>query len=67
MHSFRDVVINKRESLGISRYKLAKLTGINYQTLAKIEKGVVENVTLQNIVRISRVLDIDLNIFKYNY
>lgn len=64
MYEFKDVIIKKREVLGISRYKLAKMSGINYQTLDKIEKGVVETVTLRNALKLAKVLDIDLNMFK---
>ncbi|MBF0714524.1 helix-turn-helix transcriptional regulator [Gemella sp. GH3] len=64
MNEFKDVVRNKREFLGISRYRLAKESGVNYQTLDKIEKGIVKTVTLRNAVKIANILDIDLNIFK---
>ena len=64
MENFIDEIIEKRKELNISRYRLAKLTGIKKETLQKIELKKVRNTYFSNVLKIAKVLDIDLNKFK---
>ena len=48
----------------MSKYKLAKLTGIFEQTIYSILKGESKNPRLDHVIKIATVLDIDLNKLK---
>lgn len=50
-----------RESKGISRYKLAKLTGLNESTLQNIENSNDPNPTFKVLCKIADALDITLD------
>ena len=49
---------------GISCERIAKLTGIPYNTVGRIRYNSVKNIKLEHIVKIAKVLDIDLNELK---
>lgn len=61
---FNELVLKKREEKNISRYKLAKLTGIDYRNLQYLEKGEIKNTRLKTAVKLAEVLEIDLNVLK---
>lgn len=48
----------KRREKNISRYTLAKLTGISYRSLMEIEKG--GDVKVSTLVKISKALEINI-------
>lgn len=52
------------ENKGISIYRLSKETGIFEQTLYSMFNGNTSSPTLDNAVKIAKVLDIDLNKLK---
>lgn len=64
MKKFNEVIIEKRRELGMTRYRLYKLTGVSQQTLLRMERNYSNTIELGNAVKIAKVLDIDLNIFK---
>ncbi|MBF0714527.1 helix-turn-helix transcriptional regulator [Gemella sp. GH3] len=64
MKKFNELMLKRRKELGMTRYKLHKLTGLSQQMLFKIESNIDNTLKLENAVKIAKVLDIDLNIFK---
>lgn len=64
IEKFSTMMIKARKDKGISRNKLAEMTGINYRSLQYMEKNEVRTPTLANAVKIASVLDIDLNKLK---
>lgn len=64
MKKFNEVMLEKRRELGMTRYRLYKLTGITQQTLLRMERNTENTIELGNALKIAKVLDIDLNIFK---
>lgn len=61
---FKEIIKKRRTELGLTRYELAKHCGVHRMTLEKIENGKVKSTSFEYAVKIARVLDIDLNIFK---
>ena len=53
-----------QEETGISCEQISKLTGIPYNTVGRIRYSSVKNIKLEHIVKIAKVLEIDLNILK---
>jgi DNA-binding XRE family transcriptional regulator len=49
-----------RNSLGISRADLAKLTGVHYQTIGYIERGEY-NPSLALALRLAKALDVEVS------
>ena len=45
--------------------RISKLTGIPHSTVGRIRYNSVKNIKLEHIVKIAKVLDIDLYRFKY--
>lgn len=64
MKKFNEVMIQKRNELGITRYRLHKITGLSEMTLLRIEANNADTVEFRNAVKIAKALNIDLNIFK---
>lgn len=59
------IVMNKRlEEKEMTRYKLSKLSGVSQPLLYKIANNEVKSPKFSDVIKIARVLDIDLNIFK---
>ena len=44
--------------------RISKLTGIPYSTVGRIRHNSVKNIKLEHIVKIAKVLEIDLNELK---
>ena len=61
---FKYLLKTRQEETGISCERIAKLTGIPYSTVGRIRYNSVKNIKLEHIVRIAKVLDIDLNELK---
>ena len=61
---FKYLLKTKQEETGISCEQIAKLTGIPYSTVGRIRYNSVKNIKLEHIIKIAKVLDIDLNELK---
>lgn len=64
MKEFNKLINERLKELDISKYKLAKLSGIFEQTIYSILNGESKNPRLDHVVKIATVLDIDLNKLK---
>jgi len=64
MKAFYVVAKQQLENKGMSIYRLSKETGIFEQTLYSMFNGKTFSPTLDNAVKIAKVLDIDLNKLK---
>lgn len=64
MKEFNKLINERLKELDISKYKLAKLTGIFEQTIYSILKGESKNPRLDHVIKIAKVLEIDLNKLK---
>lgn len=61
---FKDLFRRRQEETGISCERISKLTGIPYSTVGRIRYNSVKNIKLEHIVKIAKVLEIDLNELK---
>ena len=61
---FKYLFKKRQEETGISCERIAKLTGIPYSTVGRIRYNSVKNIKLEHIIKIAKVLDIDLNELK---
>lgn len=61
---FKYLFKTRQEETGISCEQIAKLTGIPYSTVGRIRYNSVKNIKLEHIIKIAKVLDIDLNELK---
>lgn len=61
---FKDLFRKRQVQTGISCERIAKLTGIPYSTVGRIRYNSVKNIKLEHIIKIAKVLDIDLNELK---
>lgn len=57
MKDYREVIRKKRESVGLSQYKLAKLVGITQSFMNEIESG-KKSPSVEVFFRICEALDI---------
>lgn len=64
MKEFYELINERLVEMNMSKYKLAKLTGIFEQTVYFIVDGKTKNPRLDHVVKIATVLDIDLNVLK---
>ena len=64
---FKYLLKTKQEETGISCEQIAKLTGIPYSTVGRIRYNSIKSIKLEHIVKIAKVLDIDLNEMKGAY
>ena len=64
---FKDLFRRRQEETGISCERISKLTGIPYSTVGRIRYNSVKNIKLEHIVKIAKVLEIDLNELKGVY
>lgn len=62
--TFKYLLKTRQEETGISCEQIAKLTGIPYSTVGRIRYNSVKNIKLEHIVKIAKVLDMDLNELK---
>ena len=61
---FKYLFKTRQVQTGISCGQIAKLTGIPYSTVGRIRYNSVRNIKLEHIIKIAKVLDIDLNELK---
>ena len=61
---FKDLFRRRQVQTGISCERISKLTGIPYSTVGRIRYNSVKNIKLEHIVKIAKVLEIDLNELK---
>ena len=61
---FKYLFKTRQEETGMSCERIAKLTGIPYSTVGRIRYNSVKNIKLEHIIKIAKVLDIDLNELK---
>ena len=64
MKEFYELANERLSELNMSKYQLAKLTGIFEQTIYYILRGETKKHRLDHVVKIATVLDIDLNKLK---
>lgn len=57
MKDYRQIIKKKRESIGLSQYKLAKLVGITQSFVNEIESG-KKSPSIEVFFRICEALDI---------
>lgn len=62
--TFKYLLKTRQEETGISCERISKLTGIPYSTVGRIRYNSVKNIKLEHIVKIAKVLEIDLNELK---
>ena len=62
--TFKYLFKKRQVKTGISCERIAKLTGIPYSTVGRIRYNSMKNIKLEHIVKIAKVLDIDLNELK---
>lgn len=61
---FKYLFKKRQVQTGMSCERISKLTGIPYSTVGRIRYNSVKNIKLENIVKIAKVLEIDLNVLK---
>lgn len=64
MKEFYNILKERLEETNMSVYKLSKKTGIFQQTLYALVNGNTSSPRLDHVVKIAKVLDIDLNKLK---
>ena len=62
--TFKHLFKRRQVQTGMSCERISKLTGIPYSTVGRIRYNSVKNIKLEHIVKIAKVLDIDLNVLK---
>jgi len=62
--TFKYLLKTRQEETGMSCERISKLTGIPYSTVGRIRYNSVKNIKLEHIVKIAKVLEIDLNELK---
>lgn len=62
--TFKYLFKKRQVQTGMSCERISKLTGIPYSTVGRIRYNSVKNIKLEHIVKIAKVLEIDLNILK---
>nr|DAO64054.1 MAG TPA: Cro/C1-type HTH DNA-binding domain protein [Caudoviricetes sp.] len=61
---FKYLFKKRQEETSMSCERISKLTGIPYNTVGRIRYNSVKNIKLEHIVKIAKVLEIDLNELK---
>ena len=61
---FKDLFRRRQEQTGMSCERISKLTDIPYSIVVRIRYNSVKNIKLEHIVKIAKVLEIDLNELK---
>lgn len=56
------IVRTAREARSLAQVELAERAGVTRQWLVRLETGRLANPTLQNILRVLHVLDLDLSV-----
>ena len=62
--TFKYLFKTRQAETGMSCEQISKLTGIPYNTVGRIRYNSVKNIKLEHIVKIAKVLDMDLNELK---
>ncbi|WP_204642843.1 helix-turn-helix domain-containing protein [Gemella haemolysans] len=62
--AFKYLLKTRQEETSMSCERISKLTGIPHSTVGRIRYSSVKNIKLEHIVKIAKVLDIDLNELK---
>ena len=62
--TFKYLLKTRQEETSMSCERISKLTGIPYSTVGRIRYNSVKNIKVEHIVKIAKVLEIDLNILK---
>jgi len=57
-----ETVKRVRKEKGLTQSELAKQAGMTRQTLSKLEKGLIDKVTLQMFIKILDVLGMELKV-----
>jgi transcriptional regulator with XRE-family HTH domain len=60
--SLGDTIKKNRKRLKFSRIKLAKLSGVPYQTIDNIESGRVANPYIDTVAKIAEIFDMPLDL-----
>ena len=55
-----DTIKKIREEKGISRYRLAQLTGIHRSSIKRYEEGEIKKISFEHLLKICNALDIDI-------
>lgn len=66
MHQIAEKIKNARELKGLLQVDLAKLSGVSLDSIKKYESKAQTNITLENLAKIAKVLEVDLNYFSEN-
>ena len=61
---FKYLFKKRQEETSMSCERISKLTGIPHSTVGRIRYNSVKNIKLEHIVKIAKVLEIDLNELK---
>ena len=61
---FKYLLKKRQVQTGMSCERISKLTGIPHSTVGRIRYNSVNNIKLEHIVKIAKVLNIDLNELK---
>ncbi len=61
-----EIINNKRKRLGTSIRKLSRLIGLSPTTICDLVKGNIKKHVFESVLKLSRVLDIDMNDFIKN-
>mgnify|MGYP000978445759 CR=1 FL=1 len=64
---FKYLFKKRQEETSMSCERISKLTGIPHSTVGRIRYNSVKNIKLEHIVKIAKVLEIDLNELKGEY
>lgn len=60
MQTLGELIKNQREKLGISQRELSRQTGVDNNTIAKLEKGMRKKPNILSLKKIAYTLNIDL-------
>ena len=55
-----DVIKKVREEKGISRYRLAQMTGIHRSSIKRYEEGDIKKISFEHLLKVFNALDIDI-------
>lgn len=61
-HTFAEKLRQLREAAGITRYELAKRSGLSKQSVYKIEEG-ERKPTFESAVKLAEALGVDVSVF----
>ena len=50
-----------RNKKGVSQDRLSKMADVAYNTIIKIESGTIQNLTIETLLKITKVLDAEVD------